>query len=93
MTLAKVIGTVVSTIKHPEYVGYKLFVVQPVDEDGHNLGESFLAVDVVQSGVGDTVLVMREGNGIRQIFRKKILPIRSAIVGIVDHVEKGCWVA
>jgi microcompartment protein CcmK/EutM len=93
MTLAKVVGTVVSTIKHPEYVGYKLYVVQPIDWEGRNLDESFLAVDVVQSGVGDTVLVMREGNGIRQIFRKKVLPIRSAIVGIVDHVEKGCWVA
>jgi microcompartment protein CcmK/EutM len=89
MTLAKVVGTVVSTIKHPEYNGYKLFVVQPIDENGKELGESFLAVDVVQAGVGDTVLILREGNGIRQIFKKKILPIRSVVVGIVDHVEVG----
>jgi len=93
MTLAKVIGTVVSTIKHPEYVGYKLFVVQPIDIDGNDCDESFLAVDVVQAGVGDTVLVLREGNGIRQIFKKDILPIRSCVVGVVDHVERGCWVA
>jgi microcompartment protein CcmK/EutM len=92
VTLAKVIGTVVSTIKHPEYNGYKLFVVQPVTEQGKATGESFLAVDVVQAGVGDTVLVMREGNGIRQIFKKQILPIRSCVVGVVDHVELGCWV-
>lgn len=87
MTLGKVIGTVVSTIKHKEYVGYKLFVIQPIDIDGNKTDETFLAVDVVQSGVGDTVLVLREGNGIRQIFKKQILPIRSVVVGVVDHVE------
>jgi len=92
VTLAKVIGTVVSTIKHPEYNGYKLFVVQPVTIDGAPTGDSFLAVDVVQAGVGDKVLILREGNGIRQIFKKQILPIRSVVVGVVDHVERGCWV-
>jgi microcompartment protein CcmK/EutM len=91
MTLGKVIGTVVSTIKHPEYNGLKLFVIQPVDTNGKPNDETFLAVDVVQAGVGDTVLVLREGNGIRQIFKKKNLPIRSCVVGVVDHVEKGCW--
>lgn len=93
MTLAKVIGTVVSTIKHPEYHGYKLFVVQPIDIDGEPNDDSFLAVDVVQAGVGDTVLILREGNGIRQIFKKEILPIRSVVVGIVDHVELDDWAA
>lgn len=93
MTLAKVIGTMVSTIKHPAFNNLKLFVVQPVDEEGNDLGESFIAVDVAQAGVGDTVLVLREGNGIRQIFGQEIWPIRSCVVGVVDHVEKGCWVA
>ena len=93
MTLAKVIGTVTSTIKHPEYVGYKLFVVQPISIEGDKADDTFLAVDRVQAGVGDTVLVLREGTGIRQIFNKKILPIRSCVVGIVDHVEKGCWLS
>lgn len=87
MTLARVIGTVVSTVKHPDYRGLKLFVVQPVDEDGRDSEPSFLAVDVVQAGVGDLVLVIREGNGARQIFGKPILPIRSVIVGVVDEVH------
>lgn len=87
MVLARVIGTVVSTIKHPAFDGLKLYVVQPVDDKGTAKGATFLAVDTVQSGVGDTVLVMREGNGIRQIFKKEIWPIRSAVVGVVDHVE------
>ncbi len=93
MTLAKVIGTMVSTIKHPAFNNQSLFVVQPIDEDGKDLGESFIAADVAQAGVGDTVLILREGNGIRQIYKKEIWPIRSLIVGIVDHIEKGCWVA
>lgn len=87
MILARVIGTVVSTVKHPDYKGLKLYVVQPVDPSGRPTDPSFLAVDNAQSGVGDTVLVMQEGNGVRQIFKKKILPIRSLIVGVVDAVD------
>lgn len=89
MTLARVIGTVVSTVKHPDYRGLKLFVVQPIDESGRDFDASFLAVDVVQAGVGDLVLVISEGNGARQIFGKPILPIRSVIVGVVDEVHVG----
>ncbi len=88
MVLAKVMGTVVSTIKHPAYQGLKLFIVQPVNPRGESTGNSFLAVDTVQSGEGDLVLVLREGNGIRQILRNDHLPIRSAVVGIVDLVDQ-----
>ncbi len=62
-------------------------IVLPVDEVGEEAGESFLAVDHVQSGPGDTVLVMREGNGVRQLLEMgKQFPIRSLIVGIVDSI-------
>lgn len=87
MTLARVIGTVVSTVKHKKYKGLKLFVVQPVDGEGRPTDPSFLAVDVVQAGVGDIVLVITEGNGARQIFNEKVLPIRSVVVGVVDQVD------
>ena len=87
MRIAKVIGTVVSTIKHPAYHGLKLYMVQPVDQQGNPDGDEYLAVDQVQSGVGDLVLVLTEGNGARQIFSKPVLPIRSVIVGVIDHVE------
>jgi microcompartment protein CcmK/EutM len=87
VTLARVIGTVVSTVKHPKYKGLKLYVVQPVDAEGRPSDPSFLAVDTVQSGVGDYVLVITEGNGARQIFQEKVLPIRSVIVGVVDQVD------
>ena len=87
MTLCRVIGTVVSTVKHPTYRGLKLFVVQPVDAAGLPTDPSFLAVDQVQSGIGDRVLVISEGNGARQILKEKVLPIRSVIVGVVDAVD------
>jgi microcompartment protein CcmK/EutM len=88
MRLCRVKGTVVSTAKHPSYVGQKLLVVQPVDGAGKDQGHSFLAVDRVQAGEGDLVLVNSEGNGARQLFAtKEKLPIRSVIVGIVDQVD------
>jgi len=91
MILCKVLGPVVSTEKHPAFAGLKLLVVQPVDEKGAASGKSFLAVDrAVNAGQGDTVLVLREGTGIRQLFGVPPagkLPIRSCIVGVVDQVE------
>ena len=87
MRICRVLGTVVATAKHPTYHGHKVLVVQPVDEKGERTGSSFVAVDVVQAGVGDLVLVMSEGNGVRQILKQQILPIRSLIVGIVDAVD------
>lgn len=89
MILAKVVGNVVATVKHPSLVGYAVFSVQPVDEHGGNAGETFLAVDHAQAGPGDTVLVLREGNGIRQILADRKSPIRCLIVGVVDAVTVG----
>jgi ethanolamine utilization protein EutN len=87
MKLCKVRGNVVATVKHPTYRGHKLMIVQPLDEGGQDVGSSFLAVDLVQAGPGDTVLVMQEGNGVRQILKEQKLPIRSVIIGIVDEVD------
>jgi microcompartment protein CcmK/EutM len=88
MILCKVLGSVTATAKHPAFVGRKLLVVQPLDEAQQPMGKSFLAVDNTSSaGEGDTVLVMREGGGVRQILKDKTLPIRSLIVGVVDQVS------
>ncbi len=87
MILAKVLGNVVATAHHPAYDGHKLMVYQPIDERGEPLGTSALAIDWVQAGPGDTVLVMREGNGVRQILAAGTPPIRSLIVAIVDAVD------
>lgn len=87
MKLCRVKGNVVATVKHRAYAGHKLMVVEPLDEKGTTAGESFLAVDLVQSGPGDRVLVLQEGNGVRQILKADKLPIRSVVVGIVDAVD------
>jgi ethanolamine utilization protein EutN len=86
--LCRVIGNVVSTVKHPAYSGQILLVVQPIGQDGADIGTSFLAIDRVQAGPGDRVVVLTEGNGVRQILQMgDILPIRSLVVGIVDQVD------
>jgi ethanolamine utilization protein EutN len=88
MRLCRVLGNVVATVKHPVYAGHKLLIVQQIDQDDNDVGTSFLAVDTVQAGPGDRVLVMSEGNGVRQILGiGDRVPIRSLVVGIVDQVS------
>jgi len=87
MILGKVIGNVVSTIKLPVYQGYKILIVQPVNDKEEPQGESVLALDTVQAGVGDTILMIDEGNSSRLIMNNSTAPIRTMIVGIVDAIE------
>ena len=88
MNLCKVLGTVVATEKHPAFHARKLMIVQPLDELKKPVGKSFIAIDHSSSaGKGDVVLVMREGNGVRQIIGDKMAPIRSIIVGVVDSID------
>ena len=88
MILADVIGTVVATIKHPAFSGHKLLLCQPLDPQGRAHGKQRIAVDRVQAGVGDRVLLLDEGNGTRQILgAENAGPIRTLVVGVVDAVE------
>jgi len=83
MKLCRVLGCVVSTIKHGAYSGQPLLVVAP--DSG---GPTFLAIDRVGAGPGDHVLVMQEGTGVRQLLALgDAVPIRSLIVGVVDEVH------
>ena len=87
MRLARVIGTVVATVKHPTYVGHKIMLCQPLAPSGEAQGAQVVAVDRVQAGVGDQVLLLTEGTGVRQLLGQDAGPIRTIIVGIVDAVE------
>jgi len=87
MILGKVIGNVVSTIKLSVYQGYKILIVQPINDKKEPQGKSILALDTVQAGVGDTVLVIDEGNSSRLIMNNSTAPVRTMIVGIVDAIE------
>ena len=86
MYIGKVIGTVVSTIKITHLEGRKLLLVSQLDLGGEETDEYDIAVDVVQAGPGDTVLVIDEGNGARQILGIDPGAIRAVIVGVVDEV-------
>jgi len=86
MYIGKVIGTVVSTIKIDHLDGRKLLLVDQLDLQGNETGAYDIAVDVVQAGPGDTVLVLDEGNGARQILKLDPGAIRAVVVGVVDEV-------
>jgi ethanolamine utilization protein EutN len=86
MILAKVVGTVVTTISHRDYKNRRLLVVQPLGLPGDTPDEDFIAIDNTQAGIGDTVLILREGSGARQVLRNPDACIISVIVGIVDSV-------
>jgi ethanolamine utilization protein EutN len=87
MLIAKVIGTVVSTIKHPAFHAQKIMLVQPLHLPGEKPEDALIAVDLAQSGVGDVVLVCQEGGSTRQIIGIKDQPVRSSIVGVIDSVR------
>ena len=88
MIIGKVVANVVSTEKHPQYVGYKLLMVQPIDINCHPKGKSILALDGVQAGMGDIVLVVDEGGSARSALGdEKALTIRTVICGIVDKID------
>ena len=87
MKLARVVAQVISTQKHPFYVGQKTFMVKPTRPDGKPEGSTFVVVDRVQSGIGDWVLIMQEGSSARAMFGDAAAPVRSVIVGIVDRVD------
>lgn len=91
MVLGKVVGTIVTTISHKDYKNRRLLVVQPLTLDGEEPApeDDFIALDNTQAGIGDTVLVNREGNGARQALKIPDGCVISVIVGIVDSVHLG----
>jgi microcompartment protein CcmK/EutM len=86
MLLGKIVGTVVATRKDPRLVSSKLLVVRPVDPRGKPEGHYLVAVDTVDAGVGERVLVV-SGSSARMAAGLKDCPVDAAIVGIVDTVD------
>jgi ethanolamine utilization protein EutN len=85
--IGKVIGTVVATVKIDHLQGRKLLLVAQLDLTGEETAGYDIAVDVAQAGPGDTVLVIDEGNGARQVLGLDPGAVRAVIVGVVDQVE------
>jgi len=87
MIIGKDVGTVVTTISQPHYRKRRLLGVQPMVMQCEQDDPDFIAVDHAHAGVGDTVLVNREGNGARQVLNLPGGSIISVIVGIIDSVN------
>lgn len=89
MIIGEVVGTVVSTVKHYKMEGRKLLLVQPLDLEGKAQGRGLLAIDSVDAGVGDRVLVVLEGRAAGVALGRSSGPVDAAIVGVVDSVDLG----
>lgn len=87
MNLGIVTGTVTATVKHPVYAGRRLMVVSVCRPDWSLTGKETLAVDTVDAGIGDRVLVLKEGNSARAILGVDLPPLQEMIVGVVDRVD------
>jgi len=88
LLLAKVKGNVVSTQKNSNLKGHKLLLTHPIDLEGNFIGQKdMIALDLIDAGIGDTVLVVQEGSAVRQILGHKKAPVHTMIVAIVDEIE------
>ncbi len=86
MKLARVVGTVISTINAPALDGRTLLVCDLLDPTGRPSGGYTIAIDSVGAGAGETVLLLDEGTSARQVLGAPGAPIRTVVVGIVDAV-------
>ena len=89
MLIARVIGDVVATRKHPSHEGLKLLLVQPLNLDGTDRGDAVIAVDSVDAGIGDRVLLATEGFSAFTSVGRPMTPIEMAVIGVIDEVEIG----
>lgn len=87
MKIGRVAGTVVSTISAPVFDGRKLLLCDLITPDDEATGDYTIAVDAIDAGVGDTVLILDEGSSARQIVGEEVAPIRAMVVGIIDEVH------
>jgi ethanolamine utilization protein EutN len=85
--IGRVVGNVIATVKHPALFAQRLLLVEDENADGMLSGKPRLALDVVDAGEGDRVLVVDEGNAAAQVLARGRGPVRTVIVGIVDEVE------
>lgn len=88
MILAKVKGNLVSTQKNSYLIEQKLLLVHPIDLNDNYIGNNdVVAIDVVDAGIGDTVLLVQEGKAVQQILEHKNAPVHSIVVAVVDSID------
>ena len=87
MILGRIVGSVVSTIHHRIIDSRRMLLAERLDQKGGETGAYVIALDVVGAGYGETVLIIDEGNGARQLLQDDAAPIRAVVVGIVDELR------
>ena len=87
MLIARVIGEVVATEKHASHKGRKALLVQPLNLDGSARGDAVIALDAVDAGIGDRVLLVTEGYSAMTSVGRPQSPIDMAVVGFIDHID------
>ena len=87
MLIARVIGEVVATEKHPSHAGRSALLVQPLELDGSNRGNAVIALDAIGVGIGECVLLTTEGFSSMTSVGRPDSPIDSAVIGVIDLVE------
>ena len=87
MLLARVVGNVVATQKNAQLEGSKLLLVQPEDVNGAPRGAAVLAIDGVDAGVGDRVLLIQDGRSAQLVLGRGVAAVDAAVIGVVDEVE------
>jgi microcompartment protein CcmK/EutM len=87
MLIARVVGELVATQKHPSHEGRKLLLVQPLNLDGSNRGDAVVALDAVDAGVGDRVLLATEGFSAMTSVGRTQSPIDMSVIGFIDEIQ------
>jgi carbon dioxide concentrating mechanism protein CcmL len=88
LVLAKVKGNIVSTQKNSHLKGHKLLIVHPIDLEKKYIGKKdIVALDFVDAGIGDTVLLVQEGKAVQQLLGHRKAPVHSVIIAIVDSID------
>lgn len=86
MKIARVIGETIATVKNDRIEGSKLLICKETDQIGEILGKSYVAVDLVDAGVGDLVLT-GHGSSARQTYQTKETPVDAVVMAVIDHLE------
>ena len=87
MLIGRVVGNLVATQKHAKLEGSKLLLVQPLDLEGKERGTTILAIDGVDAGEGDRVLLVQDGRAAQLVLGKGTSAVDAAVVGVVDAVD------
>ena len=87
MLIGRVVGELVATQKHASHEGRKLLLVQPLNLDGSNRGDAIVAMDAVDAGIGDRVLITMEGFSAMTAVGRPNSPIDTAVIGFIDAIE------